>query len=74
MISPTTLQNLNPWPEKPAARRRSEAGQGVDDEVLVGRVGEHAGPQSHRRPVRVGEVAGDGLTQYSLVLIPAVPV
>ena len=51
-----------------------KAGQGVDDEVLVRRVREHAGREGHRRPVRVGEVAGDGLAQHRLVLIAAVSI
>ena len=51
-----------------------KARQGVDDEVLVRRVSEHAGLERHRRPVRVGKVAGDRLPQYRLILIAAVSI
>ena len=75
MISPTTLENLNPWPENP--RRHVDvgrAGQRVYEEVLVGGVGEHARSQRHRWAVGVGEIAGDGLPQHRLVLVTTLPV
>src|ERR671917_1268248 len=41
----------------------------VDDEVVVRRVGEHAGLQVHRRPAPVGEVALGEVPQHPLVAV-----
>ena len=69
VISPTTLQNLKPWP---GARRRDHhprvLGVQIEDEVLVRGVGEHAGAERHRRAGAVGEVALGECAQERLVL------
>ena len=41
----------------------------VDDEVVVRRVGEHAGLEVHRRPAAVGEVALGEIPQQLLVVV-----
>src|SRR5918998_5297132 len=57
----------------PRARRGERdllvVGVQVDDEVVVGRVGEHAGLEVHRRPAAIREVPLGELAQQLLVVI-----
>ena len=73
-ISPTTEQNLKPWPEKPAATTAVGGVRvAVDEEVLVGRGLEEAGLERDGRPGAVGEVALGERAERRLVLERRLP-
>ena len=68
-ISPTTEQNLKPWPEKPAPTTASSRLRvAVDQEVLVRGGLEEARLERDRRPGAVGEVALGERAERRLVL------
>ena len=67
MISPTTLQNLKPWPEKPVAIVTWGCVGWRSRMKCVRREREETGLHGHRRTVGVGEVSADGDAQHLFV-------